>query len=41
MATRIRRETARLVRAGSQGIAAGLPFDFSAEARRSADCPAS
>lgn len=36
--THIRRETARLVQIESQGIAAGLPFDFSAEARRIGDC---
>lgn len=36
--TEIRRETARLVQISSQGIADGLPFDFSAEARRVGDC---
>ncbi|MEN9683728.1 MAG: hypothetical protein RLZZ427_1479 [Pseudomonadota bacterium] len=36
--THIRRETARLIQIESQGIAEGLPFDFSAEARRVGDC---
>ena len=36
--TRVRRETNRLVQIDSQGIADGLPFDFSAEARRVGDC---
>jgi hypothetical protein len=36
--TRLRRETNRLVQIESQGIADGLPFDFSAEARRVGDC---
>lgn len=36
--TTIRKENAGLVQIDSQGIAAGLPFDFSAEARRIADC---
>lgn len=36
--THIRRETARLIQLDSQGIAEGLPFDFSAEARRVGDC---
>lgn len=36
--THIRRETNRLVQIDSQGIAQGLPFDFSAEARRVGDC---
>lgn len=38
--THIRRETSRLVQIESQGIAAGLPFEFSAEARRVGDCSA-
>lgn len=37
--THIRRETNRLVQIESQGIAEGLPFDFTAEARRVGDCP--
>ncbi|WP_374529596.1 DUF3617 domain-containing protein [Novosphingobium sp.] len=37
--THIRRETNRLVQIETQGIAEGLPFDFSAEARRVGDCP--
>lgn len=37
--THIRRETGRLVQIDSQGIAQGLPFEFSAEARRVGDCP--
>jgi len=36
--THIRRETSRLVQIESQGIADGLPFQFSAEARRVGDC---
>ena len=36
--TQIRRETNRLVQVQSQGIVDGLPFDFSAEARRVGDC---
>ena len=36
--TQIRRETNRLVQVQSQGIVDGLPFDFSAEARRIGDC---
>jgi hypothetical protein len=36
--THIRRETGRLVQIDSQGIAQGLPFEFSAEARRVGDC---
>lgn len=36
--THIRRETNRLVQIDSQGIAQGLPFEFSAEARRVGDC---
>ncbi len=36
--THIRRETNRLVQIDSQGIAEGLPFDFSVEARRVGDC---
>lgn len=39
--THIRRETARLVQIDSQGILDGLPFEFSAEGRRVADCSAS
>lgn len=38
--TEIRRETSRLVQIESQGIAGGLPFEFSAEARRVGDCSA-
>ena len=38
--TQIRRETSRLVQIQSQGIADGLPFDFTAEARRVGDCAA-
>jgi hypothetical protein len=38
--TQIRRESNRLVQIDSQGIADGLPFDFSAEARRVGDCAA-
>lgn len=36
--THIRRETSRLVQIQSQGIADGLPFEFSAEARRVGEC---
>ena len=36
--TQIRRETNRLVQIESQGIAGGVPFSFSAEARRVGDC---
>lgn len=36
--TNIRRETNRLVQIETQGIADGLPFEFSAEARRVGDC---
>ena len=36
--THIRRETARLVQIDSRGIADGLPFEFSAEARRIGNC---
>lgn len=36
--TNIRRETASLVQIESQGIASGLPFEFSAEARRTGSC---
>ena len=36
--THIRRETGRLVQIDSRGIANGLPFEFSAEARRIGDC---
>ncbi len=36
--THIRRETNRLVQIDTQGIAEGLPFDFTAEARRVGDC---
>lgn len=36
--THIRRETSRLVQIETQGIAEGLPFEFSAEARRVGDC---
>lgn len=36
--TRIRRETSQLVQIESQGIAQGLPFDFTAEARRVGSC---
>lgn len=38
--THIRRESNRLVQIESQGIANGLPFEFSAEARRVGDCSA-
>jgi hypothetical protein len=36
--TSIRRETATLVQLESQGIQAGLPFQFLAEARRTGSC---
>ncbi len=36
--TSVRRETSRLVQIETQGIAEGLPFEFSAEARRTGDC---
>lgn len=36
--TEIRKETKRLVQVQSQGIVDGLPFEFSAEARRMGDC---
>jgi hypothetical protein len=36
--THIRRETARLVQIDSRGIVNGLPFEFTAEARRVGDC---
>lgn len=36
--THIRRETSRLVQIDTQGIADGLPFAYSAEARRVGDC---
>ena len=36
--TQIKRETSRLVQIESQGIAGGLPFEFTAEARRVGDC---
>lgn len=36
--THIRRETSRLVQIDSQGIAQGLPFEFSAEARKVGEC---
>ncbi len=36
--TRVRRETNRLVQIDSQGVADGLPFEFSVEARRTGDC---
>lgn len=38
--THIRRETRQLMQIQSQGIADGLPFEFSAEARRVGDCAA-
>jgi len=37
--THIRFENSRLVQLETQGIAKGLPFDFSAEARKSGPCP--
>ncbi|MEL7199867.1 MAG: hypothetical protein AAGL10_16275 [Pseudomonadota bacterium] len=36
--TDIRRENPNLVQIDSQGIAGGIPFQFAAEARRTADC---
>lgn len=36
--THIRRESNQLVQIDSQGIADGLPFDFTAEARRVGEC---
>lgn len=36
--TRIRLESTRLVQIDTRGIAQGLPFEFSAEARRVGDC---
>lgn len=36
--THIRKESARLLQIDSQGIAEGLPFQFTAEARRTGDC---
>ncbi|MGX7951403.1 DUF3617 domain-containing protein [Tsuneonella sp. HG249] len=36
--TSIRRESPSLVQIESQGIAGGLPFEFSAEARRTGAC---
>jgi hypothetical protein len=36
--THIRRETGRLVQIETQGITDGLPFQFSAEARRVGEC---
>ncbi len=39
--TRVRRETNQLVQIDSQGIVDGLPFEFSAEARRTGDCDGS
>lgn len=36
--TSVRRETATLVQLESQGIADGLPFQFSGEARRTGSC---
>lgn len=38
--TTIRRETGRLLQFSSQGIAEGLPFEFTGEARRVGTCPA-
>jgi hypothetical protein len=38
--TEIRSESSRLVQIQSQGIAGGLPFEFTAEARRVGDCAA-
>ncbi|WP_277277474.1 hypothetical protein [Novosphingobium cyanobacteriorum] len=37
--TRIRFENPRLVQLETQGIASGLPFEFTAEARRMGNCP--
>lgn len=36
--THIRRETPQLVQLDSQGVAGGLPFEFTAEVRRVGDC---
>ncbi len=36
--THIRKETSSLVQVETQGVAHGLPFAFSAEARRTGDC---
>lgn len=36
--THIRRETAQLIQLDTQGIAAGLPFDFAVEGRRIGAC---
>ena len=36
--THIRKETSRLLQIETQGIANGLPFSFTAEARRIGDC---
>lgn len=36
--THIRRESGRIVHIETQGIAEGLPFNYSAEARRVGDC---
>jgi hypothetical protein len=36
--THIRKESAQLAQISSQGIAGGLPFEFTAEARRVGDC---
>jgi hypothetical protein len=36
--THIRKESSQLAQIGSQGIANGLPFEFTAEARRIGDC---
>lgn len=36
--THIRKESNRLLQIDSQGIAQGLPFQFTAEARRTGDC---
>jgi hypothetical protein len=36
--TQIRKESAQLVQIDSRGIAGGLPFEFTAEARRVGDC---
>jgi hypothetical protein len=37
--TRIRMETPQLIQLDTQGIADGLPFEFSAEGRRVGECP--
>jgi len=36
--TRIRRESGQLIQIETQGIAEGLPFEISAEGRRTGDC---